>query len=126
LVFALLLLGIYLWLQRKKELDKADQTKIIVSDQIPDDEAIKAVESPPPATPSDLTRIKGIGPKYAAVLQRAGVMTYSHLARLDSSQIMIILKDAGVPFSDPSTWPEQARLAAEDDWRGLAELQKDI
>lgn len=124
IVFALLLLLIYLWLQRKKEMEIADKT--ILSDQIPEKEAIKTVESPPPPAPNDLTRIKGIGPKYATVLQRAGVLTFDHLARLDSNQIMSILTDAGVPFADPNTWPEQARFAAEGDWQGLAELQARI
>lgn len=126
IVFALLLLVIYLWLQQKREPEKSIKTKTIVSDQIPGKPATKTAESPPPATPNDLTRIKGIGPKYSTVLQRAGVLSFTQLARLDSTQITKILEDAGVPFADPSSWPKQARLAAEDDWQGLAELQRNI
>jgi len=59
----------------------------------------------------DLTAIEGIGPKTAAALQAAGVNNYADLAAMSPEQIHAIVKDAGLS-ADPSTWPEQAKLAA--------------
>ncbi len=70
----------------------------------------------------DLTRIEGIGPKIAAVLQAAGVRTFAQLAALSVDQIKAIL-EGRVRIARPDTWPEQAALAAAGDWDGLTALQ---
>jgi predicted flap endonuclease-1-like 5' DNA nuclease len=76
--------------------------------------------------PDDLTRIEGIGPKIAAVLQAAGIQTYARLAGAEVGRIEEIL-EAESPrlrgLADPSTWPEQAVLAASGDWEALEALQ---
>lgn len=97
-------------------------------------EGLEAAEPPvaEPATPQkpdDLKRIEGIGPKIASVLQAAGVMTFSQLADTDVEQLSQILEDADprlLRLADPSTWPQQARLAAADDWDELEAFQGEL
>lgn len=79
---------------------------------------------PPPLMPDDLKRIEGIGPKLSAILQAAGITTFAQLAQTDVERLQDILSQAGITqISDPTTWPEQARLAAAGDWAGLEALQ---
>lgn len=77
------------------------------------------------AEPSDLTRIEGIGPKIAAVLQKAGIRTYRDLANANNPHLTRVLSEAGIPpgLANPATWPEQSSLAAEGRWDELKELQ---
>jgi predicted flap endonuclease-1-like 5' DNA nuclease len=79
--------------------------------------------------PDDLKRIEGIGPKLSSVLLEAGVGTFAQLAELEVGQIEQILQEADPRFlrlADPSTWPEQAALAAAGEWDALEILQKEF
>ena len=63
----------------------------------------------------DLTRVRGIGPGIAAVLEAAGITTWGQLAATDAAALQSILDEAGPRYlgHDPSTWPAQAaELAA--------------
>ena len=66
-----------------------------------------------PAAPisQDLTVVEGVGPKIAAALQAAGIENYADLAATSPEQLRMILSDAGLS-ADPSTWSEQAQMAA--------------
>jgi predicted flap endonuclease-1-like 5' DNA nuclease len=83
-------------------------------------ESVPAVVEPAPAsTPvkaDDLKVIEGIGPKISGVLQAAGIRTFAELAAADPKHISEILLAVGLRLADPTTWPEQARLAAEGKW----------
>lgn len=57
----------------------------------------------------DLTRIRGIGPKIASVLNVAGVMTFSQLANSGVKELQKILSDAGIRLTNVETWADQAR-----------------
>ena len=89
-------------------------------------EAPAAVERPAPPTPDDLRRIEGIGPKISSVLQTAGITTFAQLAATDVSRLEQILGEAGIRLADPSTWPQQARLAAAGEWDALEALQGEL
>ncbi len=90
----------------------------------------KVEPSPTPAEeapqPDDLTRIEGIGPKVAGLLADAGITTYAQLAKTEVDALREILRDAGLPFMNPATWPEQAALAAQEAWAELTSLQTDL
>jgi predicted flap endonuclease-1-like 5' DNA nuclease len=73
--------------------------------------------------PDDLRRIEGVGPKISAVLQGAGVTTYARLAAAQADDLRAILRQAGIRLADPTTWPEQAALAAAGEWDALTVLQ---
>ncbi len=81
---------------------------------------------PVPSASSDLKRIWGIGPKISSVLQEAGIATYTQLAEAEVSRLEGILRAAGIKLADPSTWPEQARLAAAGRWDALKALQGEL
>ena len=71
----------------------------------------------------DLTRIEGIGPKVAAILSEAGIATFEALSSARVEDIEKILTDAGLQMMDATTWPQQAKLAAQGDWDALKKLQ---
>jgi predicted flap endonuclease-1-like 5' DNA nuclease len=84
------------------------------------------VEAPAPTKPDDLKRIEGIGPKIASVLRASGIATFSQLADANVGQLRHILEQADprlLRLADPTTWPEQAELAAQGAWEALEELQ---
>jgi predicted flap endonuclease-1-like 5' DNA nuclease len=74
----------------------------------------------------DLTHIEGIGPKINSLLQEAGITSFAQLADTDVSKLDEILETAGITLADPKTWPEQAELAAGDQWEELEKLQGDL
>jgi chromosome segregation ATPase len=77
----------------------------------------------------DFSHILGIGQKISSTLKNAGIKSFSKLATTEVIQIRDILEKenpALLKLSDPSTWPEQARIAAEGDWDALSNLQNSI
>lgn len=74
----------------------------------------------------DLTRIEGIGPKVASVLQEAGIRNFDALSRAEPGEIQGVLNTAGLQMMRPEGWIDQARLAARDDWDGLEKLQGEL
>ena len=77
-----------------------------------------------PAKADDLTKIEGVGPKIAGVLAGAGIATYAQLGNTDVSKLREIMAGANlrVPH-DPTSWPQQAQLAAAGKWDELQALQ---
>lgn len=73
----------------------------------------------------DLTKIEGIGPKAAEVLHEAGITSFAKLAKSKAEDINEILEKSEGHFNaqDPTSWPEQAQLAAHEKWDELKELQ---
>lgn len=74
----------------------------------------------------DLRLIEGIGPKISQVLYQAGITTYSQLAGMSAEDIKGVLNASGIRIAQPDTWPQQANLAAKDDWEGLKSLQAQL
>jgi len=90
-------------------------------------EVAAPVAKPAPPTPDDLKRIEGIGPKISSVLQAAGITTFAQLAATAVSRLRQILTEAGLAaLADPTTWPEQADLAAAGKWDALEVLQDEL
>ena len=77
-------------------------------------------------TADDLTRIEGIGPKVAQVLNDDGIRTFEALANANSAEIKRVLNESGLQMMSPEGWIEQARLAAKGDWEGLERLQGEL
>ncbi len=76
----------------------------------------------------DFKKIEGVGPKIASLLQEGGYNTFADLAKAKASDLKGILEAAGKRYRihDPSTWPEQAKLAAEEKWEELDKLQVEL
>ena len=83
--------------------------------------AVKQAE--PESEADDLTLIEGIGPKVAKVLSEAGISTFAELAKSNADDIQTILSAAGLKMMDATSWPAQAKLAAEGDMDGLQKMQ---
>ena len=77
------------------------------------------------AATDDLTKIEGIGPKVAEVLAEAGITTFAQVASSKAEDIKELLEKSGGNFNaqDPTSWPEQAQLAADGKWDEFKELQ---
>jgi large subunit ribosomal protein L27 len=73
----------------------------------------------------DLKKIEGIGPKIAEIFNQAGISSYAELAASPQDKLKEILTEAGSRYAsrNPSTWPQQAQLAADGKWNELKELQ---
>jgi predicted flap endonuclease-1-like 5' DNA nuclease len=73
----------------------------------------------------DLKIVEGIGPKIEELLHAANITTFAQLATTDFNAIREILDNAGTRFrmNDPSSWGQQALLAANEQWEKLKELQ---
>lgn len=76
----------------------------------------------------DFTVIEGIGPKINGVLLDAGLRRYHELATMTAEKIQEILDAAGARYSlaRPTTWPDQAKLAAANDWQALRDWQDEL
>ena len=92
---------------------------------VTDDSSGTPGTKPRPSKPNDLTRIEGIGPKIAGLLKADGIETFGDLAKPDTPRLSALLEKAGSRYrlADPSTWAEQAALAAADKWDALETLQ---
>jgi predicted flap endonuclease-1-like 5' DNA nuclease len=79
------------------------------------------------AEPDDLTRIEGIGPKIASILLAAGIDSFAKLAAMSEDALLATVKAGGLRITpNVNTWAEQAKLAANGDWEGLARLQQSL
>lgn len=87
--------------------------------------AAPATKSKSKKETDDLTKIEGIGPKAAEVLHEGGIISFEKLAESKAEDIKEILEKSGGHFNaqDPTSWPEQAQLAADGKWDELKELQ---
>jgi predicted flap endonuclease-1-like 5' DNA nuclease len=97
----------------------------------------KTTEIPPPAESvvnkfqspfsiDELTLIEGIEPSISNVLKKQGITTYAELASVDVTALQKVLRDQGLYLANPTTWPAQARLAAEGKMEELKEMQEKI
>ena len=76
--------------------------------------------------PDDLKIVEGIGPKIETLLKEGGIQNWDDLAAADVDKLKAILDAAGSRYQihDPSTWPAQAKFAADGKWEELKEYQE--
>lgn len=76
----------------------------------------------------DLKIIEGIGPKIEVLLNNAKIHSWKKLSKTGIGELRRILKAGGSSYQvhDPSSWPEQAKLAAAWDWTALETLQEEL
>ena len=96
-------------------------------------ESSKAEEAPVAEKPAskkgpkldDLKIVEGIGPKIEQLLKDGGINTWAELAAAPVERLKEILDAAGPRYQihDPSTWPAQAKFAAEGKWEDLKDYQ---
>ena len=76
----------------------------------------------------DIEKIEGIGPKIAQLLAKDGITTFAQLAGTPVEHLRAVLKAGGSRFvqHDPTTWPEQAKLAAAGEWEAFQKLTDEL
>ena len=74
---------------------------------------------------NDLKIIEGVGPKIEQILKEGGIETWDDLASASVDRLKEILDAAGSRYQmhDPSTWPAQAKFAAQGQFDELKEYQ---
>jgi predicted flap endonuclease-1-like 5' DNA nuclease len=80
------------------------------------------------AVADDLTKIEGIGKKINELLAAENITSFKMLSKLSAKKLKNILESAGNKFAmhNPTSWPEQAKLAAAGKWDELEGLQKKL
>ncbi len=84
--------------------------------------------SPSAAKKDDLRKIEGIGPKVAEVLGNAGINSFADLASTKAEKLVDILVSENPRYKmfDPTTWPQQSQMAADDKWNELQKWQDEL
>lgn len=152
LVAVLIALGIWWWLRRPSEHDShgaASHDQAHAKANHPVQPAAHTTESHPPAAkaapptaaqphpaspvpppapakPDDLTVLEGIGPKINTILQEVGIKTFKQLAETPVGRLQELMLQANLRIADPTTWPEQAALAAAGKMDELQKLQDSL
>lgn len=101
--------SIWVWYSQKKKSKKKKQK-----------EAKKEIKK------DDILLIEWIGPKIALLLEENWIITFNDIVQADVLWLEEILNKAGGKFKshNPTTWPDQARLARDDSWTELEEYQE--
>jgi len=116
---------------QKAVSDSAPKVEEVVEETVVAQEAPKTSPTPTDAKneKDDLTKVEGIGPKLRGIFHDAGIMTFSDLAAKSADELREILLEAGgkrYARFDPTTWPAQAKMAAEGKWDELNAWQDEL
>ena len=95
-----------------------DSTEVVAPDTATEEKSEK----------DDLTKIEGIGPKAAEALVNAGIVSFEDMSNADTEAIKEILTESSSRMAhlDPTSWPKQAKMAAEGKWDELKEWQDNV
>ena len=107
----------------KTEATATEETVVEATEEVKEEVKTEAKE----VKADDLKKIEGIGPKIADVLTEAGLATYADVAASTLEAIKEILSaHKTLAGKDPSTWCDQAKMAAEGKWDELKKWQDEM
>jgi predicted flap endonuclease-1-like 5' DNA nuclease len=77
---------------------------------------------------NDLTVVEGIGPKIQELFHNHDVTTWKSLSECSIEKCQDVLRSGGDRFKmhNPGTWPEQAKMAYEGNWKQLLKWQDEL
>ncbi len=98
------------------------------ANSISDAEVVTETAAPKATGADNFTLIEGIGPKAAEVLAAGGIDSFATLATTPAEKVKEILEaaNARVGHLDPTTWGQQAQLAADGKLDELKVLQDSL
>lgn len=98
----------------------------ITSDVLLDIDTGKKEKSRKMPKQDDFQLIEWIGPAIEKLLHKNGVTRFKDIVKQDVEWLEMILLEGWKKYSahNPSTWPDQAELAAGKKWRELEEYQE--
>ncbi len=104
------------------------EKKVEVTTEAPKVEKAPKAKKAAKTETDDLTKVEGVGPKAAEALVKAGLETYAKLAKAKADKIKEILTEASSRMAhlDPTSWPKQAKMAADGKWDELKEWQDNV
>ena len=114
---------------KKSSAEPAKNVKETASEKVKESEVIDAEFTDVETSDSDdLTKVEGIGPKISEILKSGGIDTFAKLSETDAEKLNELLAEAGSRYKshDPSTWAQQAKLAADGNWDELKKLQDEL
>jgi large subunit ribosomal protein L17 len=102
----------------------SDSTVNIVSEVIVEN----SLATTAPEDTDDLTIVEGIGPKIAELCNAKGIYTFAQLASTSEETLKSMLDEAGARFAvhNPSTWAQQAQMAANGNMDELKVWQDEL
>jgi len=108
--------------------DKVEDKMEEMTEQPAEEQPAEKESTEEESAADDLKAIEGIGPKLEEVLNNAEIKSFKQLSEKSAEEIKAILTAAGSQFNrhDPTTWPEQARLAAAGEWEKLKAWQDEL
>lgn len=117
-----------------EKAEKAEAPKAEAKAAPKAEKLVETVEEKAPKAPKakkggdDLVIIEGIGPKAAEALVAAGIDTFAKLAAASAEEVKAILdaSTSKVQHLDPTTWAQQAQLAADGKMDELKKLQDEL
>ena len=104
------------------KVEKVAEPAAVVAEEVKAPKAAKTTKG------DDLKLIEGIGPKAAEALVAAGIDTFAKLASSAAADVKAILDASAskVQHLDPTTWAQQAQLAADGKMDELKKLQDEL
>ena len=115
----------------KSEVETApvEITEDDVVEEIAAEDAAPA-ETEADAGPDDLTKLEGVGPKFAEAFTAVGVGTFAELGAKSVDELKALLEGnedyASLSGRIGDTWPKQAAMAAEGKWDELKAWQDEL
>lgn len=120
-----LIIGLLIWWWLNQTEEEA-QKPSYVAPSLKKKPAERPSEIASKPKPDDLTLIEGIGPKIKDLLHEKGITTFAQLAASDVTRLRDLLRESRLYMVDPSSWPRQARLAADRHWDSLEALKSEL
>lgn len=115
---------------KSKAKEKPSEEKPKATTDMPSSEKVpsKKTVADSGVSPDNFKLIEGIGPKIEEILHNSGLKSFSQLSDTTPEAIREILLAAGSRYKmhDPTTWPEQAKLAASGEFEKLKEWQESL
>lgn len=114
--------------EASKVEDKVEKATPVAEKAVEVEAKIPAKKAKETAEAENLTKIEGIGPKAAEALTNAGIDSYAKLSKSKPEKVKEILAEASSRMAhlDPTSWPKQAKMAAEGKWDELKEWQDKV